>query len=241
VTRRLACRVDALVAHGERVYSVRLRPERAAPAFRPGQFLHLALDPYDPSGFWPESRVFSIASAPTDRSALEICFAVKGRYTERMERELAVGASVWVKLPYGDFVVEGHDDVVLLAGGTGISAFTAYLESLPVVAPRSVVLGYGVRQAGLLLYDDLITRVAATVPAFRAVTFVEHDGPADRTTSVVPIYPGRLDLDVVSSLTPRPSEAGYYISGPPQMLQGFRGALRQRGVPDEAIHTDAWE
>ena len=241
MTQKLRCVVEAVVAHGERVYTITLRPDHPAPRFRAGQFLHLAVDPYDPSGFWPESRVFSIASAPTDRSALEICFAVKGRFTERMERELAVGASVWVKLPYGDFVVEGHDDVVLLAGGTGISAFTAYLASLPVRAPRSVVLGYGAREVGLLLYDDLITRVAATVPAFRAVEFVEHQRHADRTASVVPIYPGRLDLDVVWPLTPRPFEAGYYISGPPPMLQGVRRALRHRGVTDEAIHTDAWE
>ena len=36
----------------------------AVTPFKPGQFLHLALDAFEPGGFWPESRVFSIASAP---------------------------------------------------------------------------------------------------------------------------------------------------------------------------------
>jgi ferredoxin-NADP reductase len=241
MTRKLACRVDGIVAHGERVYTVRLRADRALPPFRPGQFLHLAIDPYDPSGFWPDSRAFSIASASSRNATLEICYAVKGRFTTRMERELAVGQTVWVKLPYGDFVVRAHDDVVLLAGGTGISAFTVYLESLSLEAPRSVVLGHGARTPALLLYDHLVSRLAATVPVFQAVAFAEQAYEPNRTIGVVPIYEGRLDLERVWRLAPRPLAAGYYLSGPPPMLRALGDDLRRRGVADEAIHIDAWE
>ena len=45
------------------------------PRFTPGQFLHLALDPYDADGFWPDSRVFSIASSPDARTNLAITYA----------------------------------------------------------------------------------------------------------------------------------------------------------------------
>ena len=106
VVRRLPCEVERVVDHGERVYTVTLAPDGQAPAFRPGQFLHLALDPFDPGGFWPESRVFSIASSPTERDRLSITYAVKGVFTMRMERELAPGRTVWVKLPYGEFTVD---------------------------------------------------------------------------------------------------------------------------------------
>ena len=130
VAQKLACTVERITAHGDRVYTVALRPERQVPRFRAGQFLHLALDGYDPSGFWPESRVFSIASASTERESLRITYAVHGRYTARMERDLSEGRSVWIKMPYGDFVIENDRDVVLFAGGTGITGFTAFLESL---------------------------------------------------------------------------------------------------------------
>jgi NAD(P)H-flavin reductase len=99
--QRIRCQVEAIATHGEHIYTVDLRPERRVPAFRAGQFLHLALDEHDPSGFWPESRVFSIASAPAQRERLQIAYSVQGRFTARMEIELAVGKSVWVKLPYG--------------------------------------------------------------------------------------------------------------------------------------------
>ena len=64
VVRRMPCTVRDVIDHGERVYTVDLAPSMPVPRFTPGQFLHLALDPYQADGFWPESRVFSIASSP---------------------------------------------------------------------------------------------------------------------------------------------------------------------------------
>src|SRR4029077_3859539 len=121
VVRKIPCVVRGITDHGERVYTVELEPSMPAPAFKPGQFLHLAIDRYDGAGFWPESRVFSIASSPRNRDRLTITYAVKGAFTTRMERELVPGARVWVKLPYGEFVVDASSDAVLFAGGTGVT------------------------------------------------------------------------------------------------------------------------
>ncbi len=171
--RKIRCIVEQVANHGDRVYTVALKPERAVPAFLPGQFLHLTLDEYDPSGFWPESRVFSIASSPADRSALTLIYSVKGKYTARMEAELCVGKSVWVKLPYGEFVVDGGTDAVLIAGGTRITAFQAFIEGLTPQHPNKVVLLYGARRPGLLLGREKIEEQAGNVPAFQAHYFSE--------------------------------------------------------------------
>jgi len=88
--------VLSVTDHGEHVYTVDLEPSMHVPYFTPGQFLHLALDPYEPDGFWPDSRVFSIASSPDERSLLSITYAVKGAFTTRMERDLTVGSTAWV-------------------------------------------------------------------------------------------------------------------------------------------------
>src|SRR5688572_20412095 len=143
VAQKLACVVERIVDHGGQVYTITLRPERPVPRFRAGQFVHLALDPYDPSGFWPESRVFSIASSPAERDTVRITYAVHGRFTARMERDLIEGREVWIKMPYGDFVVDTRTDVALFAGGTGITAFTAFLDGLTQAAQRPVMLAYG--------------------------------------------------------------------------------------------------
>ena len=240
VAQKLACLVERIVDHGEGVYTLALRPERPAPRFRPGQFLHLAIDPYDPSGFWPDSRAFSIASSPADRDLLRITYAVHGAFTARMERELREGGSAWVKLPYGDFVIDGGGDVVLLAGGTGVSAFTAYLDSLrPQADGRSTILGYGARTSPLLIYKDLVDRTAARVPALDVTYFVEGGRPSAAGPSQG--LEGRVSVEALWPRMTRPLESDFYISGPPAMLKAIAADLTTRGVSAEAIHIDAWE
>jgi ferredoxin-NADP reductase len=239
--QKLACRVEELVDHGERVYTVSLRPERSAPRFRAGQFLHLALDPYDPSRFWPESRVFSIASPPSQRELLRISYSVRGKFTARMERELVEGRQVWIKMPYGDFIIDGRADVVLFSGGTGISAFTAFLESLPPDAAQSVTLAYGARSEGLLIYRGVVEQCARQTPSLDVVYFVEDIAPeAARLGDGCP-YAGRVSVEVIWPRISRPFETAYYVSGPPAMLRAVSDDLRARGVATEAIHIDAWE
>lgn len=228
VVRRLCCEAERVVDHGEHVYTVTLAPEAPVPAFRPGQFLHLALDPFEPGGFWPESRVFSIASSPTERGHLSITYAVKGSFTSRMERELAPGRDVWVKLPYGEFTVEPGRDAVLFAGGTGVTAFTAFLGSLAADGAQRVALFYGARTPDLFVYGEFVRRRAAEVPGLDAHLVCES---TDGRLSVDAAWPAIESLD--SPLV--------YLSGPPAMLTALTSQLQARGVADDRIRTDAWE
>jgi ferredoxin-NADP reductase len=237
VTQKLRCVIERLAAHGERVYTLALRPERPVPRFRAGQFLHLALDPYDPSGFWPESRVFSIASPPAQRDTVRITYAVHGRFTARMESDLVEGREVWIKMPYGDFVVDSGADVVLFAGGTGVTAFTAFLEGLTPAEPQSVTLAYGARTSGLLIYRDVVERCAQRLPSLDVSYFVEQDGDSDPPA----VNSGRVSVEAVWPRVHRPFDTTYYISGPPPMLRTIGQDLRARNISPEAIHIDAWE
>jgi ferredoxin-NADP reductase len=235
VSQKLACVVERAIAHGERVYTLVLKPERPVPRFRPGQFLHLALDRYDPTGFWPESRVFSIASSPLRRDRVSLTYAVHGRFTARMETEAREGGEVWIKLPYGDFVVDERADVALLAGGTGVTAFTAFLEGLAPETPQRVTLAYGARSDDLLIYRDVLERCAARVPSLDVLYFVERQG------SAAPALSGRVSVDALWPRLRDPRRTHFYISGPPPMLSGLAQDLKGRGVAPEAIHIDAWE
>jgi len=246
VTQKLGCVVEQVVAHGERVYTLALRPERPerlVPRFRAGQFLHLALDPYDPSGFWPESRVFSIASPPAQRDTVRITYAVHGRFTTRMESDLVEGRQVWIKMPYGDFVIDGRADVVLFAGGTGITAFSAFLEDLTPEGHQSVLLAYGARTSSLLIYRDVVERCAERLPSLEVSYFIEDAGEADSRTREgrVRSSPGRVSVEAVWPRLRRPFETRYYMAGPPPMLAAVGQDLRARNISPEAIHIDAWE
>jgi ferredoxin-NADP reductase len=228
VVRRIPCVVREVTDHGERVYTVDLQPSAPLPRFRPGQFLHLALDPFESDGFWPESRVFSIASSPSERDKLTITYAVKGAFTMRMERELVVGATAWVKLPYGEFVVDPSRDAVLFAGGTGITAFTAFLQSLTPDHHSRVALFYGARTDDLFVYGPLAQARACAVPLLKSALICEESH-------------GRLRVDAAWPAIESLTDPVFYLSGPPQMLDALTNQLRASGVSDDVIRTDAWE
>ena len=228
VVRRLRCTVARVTDHGEHVYSVELTPTQPVPRFAPGQFLHLALDADQPGGFWPESRAFSIASSPDERDRLLITYAVKGVFTMRMERELAIGRDVWVKLPYGEFIVEPDRDAVLFAGGTGITAFTAFIGSLAPDHRANVLLFYGARNPRLFVYGPLVEARAREVESLSCSLVSEESQ-------------GRLRVDAVWPAISALRDPAIYLSGPPPMLAALTSQLHGHGVAVNNVRVDAWE
>jgi ferredoxin-NADP reductase len=172
--------------------------------------------------------VFSIASSPRETDRLAITYAVKGPFTTRMERELTPGAEVWVKLPYGEFVVDPAHDAVLFAGGTGVTAFTAFLQALVAGQAPRVLLFYGARTQDLFVYGSLAEACARDVPSLTCRLVCEETD-------------GRLRVEAAWPAIQECPDPVFYLSGPPQMLAALTAQLLEHGVLDTAIRTDAWE
>jgi len=235
--QKLLCRIENVIDHGEHVYTLSLVPQYPpAPRFKPGQFLHLALDSYNASGFWPESRVFSIASSAGERDKIQVTYSVRGKYTARMEKETVAGRDVWVKMPYGDFIIDVGGPVVLFAGGTGITAFTSLLSELPTGQHCQVTLFYGARQRQLLCYRSLVERCRQNVQGFGAYYFLEKEGQLTENE-----IPGWISMDHARRLITDPLQAKFYLSGPPPMINALSTQLHEMGIISSSIHVDAWE
>lgn len=237
--------IAALIKHDEDVYTVSIIPERRVPRFNAGQFLHLTLDDYDPQGgFWPESRVFSIASAPTNRD-VEIVYSVKGRYTARMRNELKTGQQVWLKLPYGGFAIDtaaaAGQDIALVAGGTGISPFLSYLRTILNGSPntRKIHLLYGIRKPEHMLCPSVLSECCSTIKGFGMDLYVENS--ADTVLSGVRQQSGMIQLDRILEAGKTMADPAYFLSGPPAMITHFQKGLCSAGVKAERIKIDKWE
>jgi ferredoxin-NADP reductase len=207
--------------------------------FRPGQFVHLAVDPFDHSQHWPDSRIFSIASGPA-AADVRLTISRQGAYTSRILDELRIGSVVWLKGPYGDFVVESRDSndhIVLIAGGTGITPFCAAMENWlqhPELCKSPVSLYYGARSSSLLIYRELATRCSAVIPGFACRYFSETGG--------VDVVKQRLDIDTIVRDGLDVGKCHFYLSGPKAMIDSFASTLRQAySVPLSRILIDAWE
>lgn len=219
--------VDNLV---EGIYTVKLKSLSGPFRFFPGQFLHLALDEYDPSSGWPESRCFSMQSSPSE-DLIRITFAVKGNFTRRMQRDLTQGRQVNIKLPYGDLFLKPHNkmNTVFIAGGTGITPFLSLFTSQWFQGYTNPRIYLGFRSRHHNIYNDelnlLKTGVTNLSPCDPKIFY------EDKT--------GRLDINQIYLENGPGSD--YFISGPPTMIKGFKENLILNGVPASQLLTDDWE
>jgi ferredoxin-NADP reductase len=230
---KLKVTVAEVVKHTNSVVSYRFLPQGRVPRFQTGQFLHLALDDYHPDSPWPESRVFSIASSPSERTTeLAVTISVKGRFTERIFNTLEKGSTCWLKLPYGEFLFPPDRHLVLIAGGVGITPYLSLLKQmLEERSNQSVSLCYGIRSAAHYLFGDLLGRCESELPNFTRALYCE-DGS-------VPGNTGILDIGAIHAAAP-PSSL-FYLSGPPAMIAAFKSRLRDLGVTSDCIRVDDWE
>jgi ferredoxin-NADP reductase len=243
---KIKAHVDQIGNHGDGIYSVVFKPQKRIPRFQPGQFLHLAIDDYDPrGGFWPDSRVFSIASSSL-RDDIVINYSVKGQFTTRMSKQLEVGKEVWLKLPYGDFIIEKNieenQDILLIAGGTGLSPYLSYLEE-QVKSPgnRTIQLIYGVRKESHILDENLLSSCLDRIDGFNIEIFMETESDGMLINQSVQPRSGMITLDHILKTSTELENPLFFLSGPITMIQSFKAGLLEAGIPLSRIRIDEWE
>lgn len=234
---RIRARVEEVVDHAPGLRSLILKPERDVPRFRPGQFIHLALDSWDPSMHWPDSRPLSVASPPDARDKVRVTVSEVGRFTARV-MQASEGDTVWLKGPYGEFVVHSSESepAILVAGGTGVAPFIS-LATSDLALGGPVRLLYGVRRPDLLIYREALDEAARRNPQLQWEAFVEQDAQDGARE-------GRLSADAAlaaAQTTGSPGTAVFYLSGPPEMIAALTAGLTAAGVPPVQIRVDAWE
>lgn len=233
--KKIQATVIMVIRHSETVIEYTFRPEGRIPSFKPGQFLHIAIDLYDPSQNWPDSRVFSIANAPENK-IIRIVISVKGKFTARMAAELVEGATVWLKFPYGSFTFENSGKhLVLIAGGTGISPYISFLEHcLATKNSPHISLYYGVREEKYIIFGLIFEKCRETLPLFNYTIFCE--GTIQNLTHC---KKGGI-IDIAQILRENPPDSGFYISGPPLMIEHIKRILLEHQILPERIFIDEW-
>ena len=211
----------------EGVYTLELESMGKPFKYDAGQFLHLAIDEYDPSSQWPDSRCFSMQSAPCEET-IRITYAVKGQFTKRMEQELKPGKEVTLKLPYGDLFSQDHNktNTVFIAGGTGITPYLSLFTDASFALYTHPILYAGFRDQDMNLYKSEL-QIAKKNNSGLGVHLLYQETE------------GILDINKIEN--ENGTDACYFISGPPVMIKLFKQTLINKGVPEKNVLTDDWE
>lgn len=227
IVKKYPAEVVSVINSIEGVYTVEFRTLAKPFRYEPGQFLHLALDAFDPAEQWPDSRCFSMQSSP-DEDLIRITFAIKGNFTKQMEATLKPGKEVTLKMPYGDLFTQQHckTNNIFIAGGTGITPFLSLFTHTSFVHYDKPVLYAGFRNRQMNLYNKELLKAKELNPGFEWHPVYEDTD-------------GRLNIEDI--LDQCGTEATFFISGPPIMIKSFKDYLLQVGVNQNNVLTDDWE
>ena len=212
-------------------------------AFQPGQFLQVHFHYDDGTA---TKRSYSVAtvgdgSSPVTRIEIAVSY-VDGGAATKLLGELPHGGTIDASGPYGRFCLQEadhHPRYLLIATGTGVTPYRAMLpqiQQLLAAGGREVVLLYGARNEGELLYGEEFEAFAKDHPGF---TF---HGCLSRQPRAVPRPNDRTGhvQAVLSELQPTAERDIAYLCGNPNMVDAAFAALKEFGLPVHQIRREKY-
>jgi ferredoxin-NADP reductase len=207
-------------------------------AFYPGQYAAISFKRF---GRPTPMRCFSIAGAPNEDGLLEFGIRIQGDFTNA-SRDLRPGDRVDVMGPFGEFVIDQDtdDNVILLAGGIGITPFMSminYAHDSNLKLP--ITLLYSCQsQNDVPFYNDII-ELEKNNPYFKVAFFITEGETTKLQGSRV--ISGRIDENILSQVTNNQFNSfTHFICGPTGFINGMTSILVQNNVSSDRIVTEAF-
>jgi ferredoxin-NADP reductase len=208
------------------------------PPFRPGQYINLFVDV---DGVLT-SRPYSIASPPgADFLDLTVRDKVGGFVAPYLLNEAQVGDELETTGPAGSFyhepLIDG-DDLVFLAGGSGITPFMSIVREAVrrggTAPPLQINLLYGSRRPDDVIFGDELADLAAGHPSLHYSPVISEPPPGYEGLT------GFLSADLIRQQIGDVEGKTFYICGPNVMYDFCLAALTKLGVPSHKIKRELY-
>ena len=193
--------------------------------YRPGQFVTVRVL----VGGKHRHRCYSLASAPDidARPKITIKRVAEGLVSNEICSNVRGGQTLLVQPPAGMFVPSSlDDDLLLFAGGSGITPVLSILKSVLLNGKGNVALIYANRnEASVIFRDELLALSAAHPDRFTLIHWLE---------SVQGLPTAKRIAELVRPFATRES----FICGPEAFMACVMQVLRSLSVPDEKAHLE---
>lgn len=195
-------------------------------AYEAGQFLSFKI-PFE-GRVW--TRSYSLASSPDVDAEPKV--TVKrvegGRISNWMNDRVRAGTVLQVVPPAGLFVLrpETGRDLMLFAGGSGITPCISIIKTALATTARKVELVYANRDARSVIFDSELRQLEQAHPDRLRVVHSIDDERGFVTPADVGRYVGAN------------SERDFYLCGPDAFMTAVEHALEGLGVPRQRVHIE---
>jgi sulfhydrogenase subunit gamma (sulfur reductase) len=194
--------------------------------YLPGQFAQLSV-------LGTGEAPFGMASSPTQPRELQFTVNKTGVLTTALHN-LEEGEIIGVRGPLGNcFPLETFEgkDMVIIGGGFAFTTLRSLTNYILSQENRhhfgNVVVIYGARSPGLLLYKDELEKWEKRTDLDLHLTVDRADKEWQRKVGVVP--------NILKEIAPSPENAYAVVCGPPIMIKFTLPVLMDLGFPPERI------
>ena len=173
---------------------------------------------------WAAAHPFSLSAPPT-ATTLRLTVKALGDGSRGLQ-DLPVGTWVVAEGPYGSVTSSRRTrrDVLLIAGGVGITPLRALFETLPLAPGDDLLLLYRARSEDDLLFRDELDVLAARRGA--RVRYLLGDDP------------GLLSTTSLQQLVPDLRTRDVFLCGSPRLTAAVRASLSRAGLPPGQLHEE---
>lgn len=181
------------------------------------------------------TRAYSIAGSPGG-NRFELCLnRVREGLLSPWLFALEPGGTAPMQGPLGYFTPrEPFRDSVLIATGTGIAPFRAYLQSQSILtSPANITLLSGARHEPALLYRQEFELLERQRPGFAYLPTLTRPSPSWQGRT------GRVQRHIDEALAGR-RDVDVYLCGSPEMVEDVRRLLKERGLDRKQIIVEKY-
>lgn len=193
--------------------------------FLPGQYARLLIPGTD------SLRSYSFANAPNNHNHLQFLIRLlpEGVMSHYIRECCKVGDNIELQAPLGAFYLRHVEKpLVLVAGGTGLSALLGMLDELALRGClQPVHLYYGVRNADDLCERTRIEAYTTLIPGLRYTEVVS--APTPQWTGKRGYITEHLDSSEL-----RGTPVDMYVCGPPPMVESVKSWLQTQAL--DSVH-----
>ncbi len=201
-------------------------------SFTPGQFIMVNYK--DAQGEF--KRSYSIASDPEHKQYLELCVSLKeGGRGSALLAKVKKGSKLTINGPFGAFhLEEKQGEIILIAGGTGISPLRSMLKHLlNIKYPHKTYLFYSFKTEDDYLYREEFEKLAKENKNFVFVPICTQPGPK---------WKGEKEYvqNIFKKYAKGTKDKDIYACGPVPMVDAVFQELKGFGFKDEQLHREIW-
>jgi predicted ferric reductase len=176
---------------------------------------------------WKTAHPFSLSAPPT-ASHLRLTVKALGDGSTLLQR-VEPGTWVLAEGPYGAVTAERRrrGNVLLIAGGVGITPLRALFESIRLGPGQDLLLLYRARTAADIIFKQELDQLALR--------------PGARVQYLLGNQIGPLSAGLITSLVPDLTERDVYLCGSPGFAGVVRGSLKRAGLPSDQLHEERFD